>query len=104
MLDKATAISTANRYANEIKKQYNPFAIVLFGSYISGSPHEDSDIDIAVVFNGFNGDWYDTSVNLWRISCNVSLDIEPHLLDITKDLSGFVQHILKTGEFIYKTA
>ena len=50
MLDKATVISTANEYVNEIKKQYDPFAIVLFGSYMNGNPHEYSDIDIAVVF------------------------------------------------------
>ena len=101
MLDKATVISTAYRYADEIKKQYNPSAIVLFGSYINGIPHEDSDIDVAVVFNGFTGDWYDTRVDLWRISEKVSLDIEPHLLDTTKDKSGFAEHVMKTGDIIY---
>ena len=104
MLDKKTAIITANRYAEEIKKQYDPFAIVVFGSYISGSPREGSDIDVAVVFNNYSGDWYDTTVNLWRISEKVSLDIEPHLLDITKDASGFAEHVLRTGEYIYRAA
>ena len=104
MLDKTAVIITANKYAEEIKKQYDPFAIVVFGSYINGNPADNSDIDVAVVFNGYNGDWYDTTVNLWRISEKVSLDIEPHLLDITKDASGFAEHVLKTGEYIYKAA
>ena len=102
MLDKATVITTANRYATEIKKQYNPHAIVLFGSYVNGNPHEDSDIDIAVVFNGFNGDWLKETANLWRISSNISYDIEPHLLDTTNDRSGFTDYVLKTGNIIYK--
>ena len=104
MLDKAAVISTVSKYADEIKKQYDPFAIVVFGSYVNGKPHDDSDIDVAVIFNGFNGNWYDTAVDLWRISEKVSLDIEPHLLDITEDKSGFTRHVLETGECIYKTA
>ncbi len=33
----------------------NPAAIILFGSYVNGTPHDDSNIGIAVVFNGFSG-------------------------------------------------
>lgn len=102
MLDKATVISTANRYASEVKKEYKPHAIVLFGSYNNGSPHEDSDIDIAVVFNGFKGDWLKECANLWRISSNISFAIEPHLLDTANDRSGFADYIMRTGDIIYK--
>jgi len=104
MLDKTTVISTAQRYSDEIKKRYNPFAIILFGSHINGTPHEDSDIDVAVVFNGFSGNWYDTVVDLWRISEDVSLDIEPHLMDTTKDPSGFTDYVMRTGDVIYKAS
>ena len=102
MLDKATVISTARRYADEVKKQYEPLAIVLFGSYVNGTPHEESDIDIAVVFNGFEGDWLKEAANLWRISSNISYDIEPHLLDTTDDKSGFTEYVLRTGSIIYR--
>ena len=101
MLDKATVMKTANKYAEEIKKQYNPHAIVLFGSYNNGNPHDDSDIDIAVVFNGFDGDWLKESANLWRISSNISFAIEPHLLDTINDKSGFADYVMRTGEVIY---
>ncbi|MDR2149192.1 MAG: nucleotidyltransferase domain-containing protein [Tannerella sp.] len=103
MLDKETVITTANRYADEVKKQYNPFAVVLFGSYVNGNPHKDSDIDVAIVFNDYNGDWYDTAVDLWRISEKVSLDIEPHLMDTTKDPSGFTDYVLRNGNIIYQS-
>jgi len=102
MLDKSTVISAVRRYSDEIKKRYNPTAIVLFGSHIDGTSHEDSDIDVAVVFNGFVGNWYDTTVDLWRISESVSLDIEPHLLDTAKDKYGFADHVMKTGDIIYQ--
>ena len=104
MLDKATVKEIAEKYAEEVKKMLNPNAILIFGSYINGNPHEWSDIDIAVVCNGFAGDWYKTTIELSRLSRQISLDIEPHLLDETCDRSGFVSHVLKTGEFIYKQA
>jgi len=32
--------------------------VLLFGSYIKGTPREDSDIDIAVISSVFKGDRY----------------------------------------------
>ena len=100
MLDKKAAISAVNRYADVVKKEYSPFAVVFFGSYINGEPHEDSDIDIGVVFDGFNGDWLETSSRLWRLRREISLDIEPHLLDKQNDRSGFTAYVLKTGNIV----
>jgi len=77
---------------------------LIFGSYVNGNPHEYSDIDIAVICNDFKGDWYETVMELCGLSWNISFDIEPHLLDTTKDRSGFVAHVLKTGEFVYRAA
>ena len=100
MLDKETVRELARRYADEVKKILNPTAIVIFGSYINGNPHEWSDIDIAVIVNDFQGNWLETASMLCGLSWNISFDIEPHLLDETCDKSGFVSHVLETGEFI----
>jgi predicted nucleotidyltransferase len=81
-----------------------PSAVILFGSYVNGVPHEDSDIDIAVIINDFRGDWLETASLLCGLSWEVSFDIEPHLLDETQDRSGFVAHVVKTGEVIYRAA
>ena len=35
---------------------------------------------------------------------DISYDIEPVLLDSTKDKSGFVADIFKTGQIIYRAA
>ena len=104
MLDKRTVREIAAKYATEVRKILNPVAIVIFGSYINGNPHEWSDIDIAVIMNDYQGNWLETASMLWKLTRSVSIDIEPHLLDETRDKSGFVEHVMKTGEYIYKTA
>ena len=102
MLDKGTVIATVERYAEAVAKEFSPSVVVLFGSYVNGIPHEDSDIDVGVVFDGFKGDWRQTASRLWRLRRGVSFDIEPHLLDSANDKSGFVKHIFQTGQIIYK--
>ena len=102
MLDKTTAIETARRYAESVKNEFSPSAVVLFGSYVNGTPNDDSDIDVGIIFNGFNGDWRKTSSRLWDIAYDISWDIEPHLLDSKNDKSGFVKHVFKTGQIIYQ--
>ena len=102
MLDKTTVTNYARRYADEIVKKYNPYAVVLFGSYANGNPHEYSDIDIAIVFNGFHGDWLAVSKDFWRTTENISKWIEPILLDTKSDKSGFAEYVMRTGDVIYK--
>ena len=102
MLDKAAVKKIAERFANEVKKILTPDAVLMFGSYINGGAHEYSDIDIAVICNDFDGNWYETMVELNVISHEISFYIEPHLMDTNRDRSGFVEYVLKTGEYIYK--
>ena len=100
-MDKRTVIDTVEKYADAVTKEFSPAAIVLYGSHAKGDAREDSDIDVAVIFDGFTGDWLKTSASLWRLTENISLDIEPKLLDSATDKSGFVRHVLKTGQMIY---
>jgi predicted nucleotidyltransferase len=104
MLDKTAAREIAVQYADEVKKVLTPNAIVLFGSYVDGKPHEWSDIDIAVIMNDFQGNWLETASMLCSLTRRVSIDIEPHLLDKLYDKSGFVEYVIRTGEVLYKTA
>jgi len=104
MLDKARVREIAEIFANEVKKVLNPTAIVIFGSYVNGKPNEKSDIDIAIIVKDFKGDWLEVGTMLCGLSREISFDIEPHLLDENYDRSGFVEHVKKTGEYIYKAA
>jgi len=106
MLDKGKVREIASEYSEAVKKVLNPDKVILFGSYVNGNPHAESDIDIAVFVKGIDGeDWYNARILLQKIRRNKTfLDIEPHLLDETQDPSGFVEHVIKTGEVIYQSA
>ena len=107
MLDKTKVREIAIEYSEEVTKVLNPYKIILFGSYANGNPHSESDIDIAVLVTGVDGeDWYNARIKLQDIRWDKDkfIDIEPHLLDETNDPSGFVEYVIKTGEVIYQSA
>ncbi|MCL2019005.1 MAG: nucleotidyltransferase domain-containing protein [Oscillospiraceae bacterium] len=106
MLDKTKVRKIASEYSEAVKKILNPDKVILFGSYVNGNPHEWSDIDIAVLVKDIKGeDWYNARIDLSRICWDKGdfSGIEPHLLDETYDPSGFVEHVIKTGEVIYSS-
>ena len=103
-MDRKTAIELANQYALLVADEINPSSILLYGSFASDKAHSSSDIDVAVIFNGFNGNWLKTSALLWKLRRDISDDIEPILLDSTKDPSGFVEEVIRTGEVLYSAA
>lgn len=96
-MDKGTALKFSREYADRIRKQFPTYKIVVYGSYVSGEPTEESDIDIAVITSGFSGNWLEISSKLWEETENVNTKIEPVLLDAKEDPSGFCEHVLKTG-------
>ena len=100
MLDKATVMSMSLRYASEVERLLNPQAVILFGSHAKGTAHADSDIDIAVILNGFTGDYLETSKQLYKLRRYISADIEPVLLDSSHDESGFVAEVFRTGQVL----
>ena len=100
MLDQATVMSMSRRYASEVERYLKPQAVVLFGSHAKGTAHADSDIDIAVILNGFTGDYLETSKQLYKLRRHISADIEPVLLDSSHDESGFVAEVFRTGQVL----
>ena len=99
-MDKNAALTVATEYAIEVRKVLNPFAIIMYGSHANGTATIDSDIDIAVIFDGYSGNWLQDSALLWKLTRKVSTDIEPILLDRSKDPGGFVEAIVSTGEIL----
>ena len=105
MLDKEKVREIAYQYSIEVAKVLSPDKIILFGSYVNGTPNSESDIDIAIFVNELNNDaWYKTRIILQDLRWNRTfLDIEPHLLEEAHDRSGFAEHVIKTGEVIYQS-
>lgn len=95
-------IEIARLYAERVKAAMPVKMVVLYGSHVSGKPHKDSDIDIAVVVNEFRGDYLKASANLFNLVRGISTRIEPVLLSKKNDKSGFVEHVLSQGKIIYK--
>jgi predicted nucleotidyltransferase len=100
-MDKKQALTYAHLYASEVIKELQPEQIVLFGSHAADEAKAESDIDVAVIFNGLPGDHYNISTLLWKLTRRVSSYIEPVLLDLSDDKSGFAEEILKRGEVVY---
>ena len=90
--------NSINKFIEEIKKQYNVTAIILFGSYAKGTENEDSDIDIAVISDDFE-DIYDCMAVLMGMTWDIDARIEPHPIKIKDFEEGnpFVQEIIDTG-------
>jgi predicted nucleotidyltransferase len=101
-MDKKTALIIAQQYVDEVVKEMKPDKILLFGSYVNGSVRAESDIDIAVIFDGFKGDWFQACIKLSNLTWDISTSIEPVLLDSLDDKNGFVKEVLRTGELIYQ--
>jgi predicted nucleotidyltransferase len=102
-MDKEEALRIAETYADIVAKEFNPKQILLFGSYLNGTPHEYSDIDIAVVCDKYEGpgDWWDGATRLVSICWDVEPSIEPHLLELSDDPWGFAHKVVATGKVLY---
>jgi len=103
-MEHADALTKAAQYADQVKEQFKPEAIVLFGSHANGDFTEGSDIDVAVVFQDFRGNYLETAAQLWELRRGISYAIEPHMLDSAADPSGFARYIMNTGRVLYKAA
>jgi predicted nucleotidyltransferase len=100
MLDKGTVVDYATRYAQAVAREFQPVQIVLFGSYVNGNPTADSDIDVAVVFDGFNGNRWDTEAKLWGLTIGISTCIEPTFID--RSYNDFYLEIMRHGRVVWQ--
>jgi uncharacterized protein len=84
-----------------IRQKYPEFQQALvFGSYAKGHPHDNSDIDLALIFNELKeSDRFNFQVQLMLLAANIDSRIEPHPLSIEDFNSGnpMAAEIRKTG-------
>lgn len=99
-MDKNEAISKVAQYKVLVDKHFNVENIILFGSYAKGDQNEDSDIDVAIVVNSIDQDFFTYAPLLWKLRREIDDRIEPILIDKNKDDSGFLKEIFRTGLII----
>lgn len=98
-MDKEHAIELAKRYKTAIAEHLQIKALYLYGSFSKGTYNANSDIDIAVVVDKLNDDYFADTPLLWRIKRKISNLIEPVLL--TEDTQNpLYTDIIKTGILI----
>lgn len=95
-MDKSEAINIVKRYKDAISEQYKPVAVYLYGSYSKGTQREDSDIDVAVVINKMQGDWFSNVPGLWKAGRQVNSLIEPVLIEESNP-SPLYEDVLRNG-------
>lgn len=95
-MDKEQAINIAKRYKDLVAEVLPIKALYLYGSYSKGSHTAESDIDIAVISDKVDDDYFADTPILWKLRRKVSNLIEPVLL--TPDMSNpLYADIVKTG-------
>jgi predicted nucleotidyltransferase len=104
-MGKEKIIDAVRKYSDLVVQKYPVKMIVLFGSYARGNAWELSDIDIAVVLDKVEGDFFTEWGKLTMLAIGINSLIEPLLIeDSEAEPSGFLEEILKYGEVIYRKA
>jgi len=96
-MDNEEILAKLRQYKKLLSQQLKFDKLILFGSWAKGTARAESDIDVAVVVNGIQGDFFSTRPLLWKIRRQVDDRIEPVLLDEDHDNSGFLHEIMKHG-------
>jgi len=99
-MDKNQVIEVVKKYALLVNEKIKPDKVILYGSYARGNWQENSDIDVAVVFDCLNADCLETMALLYKLRRGIDDRIEPVLLEKSNDSSGFLAEIMKYGETI----
>ena len=75
---KSSTINLIKKYIVRLKENnISVERVLLFGSYIKGTPREDSDIDIAVISSAFKGDRYSDRRLIVPLRRGIDSRIEP---------------------------
>lgn len=93
------------RYARAIAEEFHPDKIILFGSYVYGTPHENSDVDLLVVMP--TGNQHSQAVRIrWRLAAPFPLDL---LVRTPKEMKwrleegeSFLTTIVSQGKVLYE--
>ncbi|MDP4011463.1 MAG: nucleotidyltransferase domain-containing protein [Candidatus Roizmanbacteria bacterium] len=89
---------------NQLEKE-NPQAIVLFGSYAWGNPHEDSDLDILMIKQSDKSRLSERYADIrLRIKTDIPLDLmvlSADEVNTYKKINPFISDILQRGKLIY---
>ncbi len=100
---KASIINLIKKYIARLKENnISVEKVLLFGSYMQGTPREDSDIDIAVISSVFKGDRYSDRRLIIPLRRGIDSRIEPIPFTPEDYAEGgmLIDEIKRTGQVI----
>ena len=93
-------------YVEEVVKNLNPYLVILFGSFATGSINEGSDVDILVVAD-FEEGFLDRIKKLMDTN-KFGIPIEPvgytpeEFKEMKKRKNAFIMEVMEKGKVLYK--
>lgn len=96
-MDKKKVVEKLRAYKSLLEEHFELENVYLFGSYAYGKPRKDSDIDVAVVVDKIEGDYFLNTPLLWKLRRKIDDRIEPVLIDRNYDDADFLGEIKKYG-------
>lgn len=100
-MDYIEAIENVKKYSDLVNKEMHPEMIILYGSYAKGTAREDSDIDVAVIYDKVpDEDFLKKYQLLYKLRRDIDCRIEPKLIERENDESGFYETVIKTGKIV----
>ncbi|MBL7112522.1 MAG: nucleotidyltransferase domain-containing protein [Bacteroidales bacterium] len=96
-MDKAEAIEKIRRYRLLLKEHFDLDKVYLFGSYARGTQREDSDLDVAIIVNSLDRDYFSVTPLIWKLRRQIDDRIEPVLIEKGNDRGGFLDEIQRNG-------
>jgi predicted nucleotidyltransferase len=96
-MDKREAINKVKAYRLLLNDYFQLENVYLFGSYAKNTNREDSDIDVAIVVNHIEGDYFSITPLLWKLRRQIDDRIEPILIEKDFDDANFLADIQKFG-------
>jgi predicted nucleotidyltransferase len=102
MVTKQIALETARAFVQECKAQGLPIhRAFMFGSYVHGTPHEGSDIDLLLVSKIFTDNIFTNLKTYAKINIRYPIiETHPVPLSALTDGNEFVEKITKEGVMI----
>lgn len=96
-MDKAEAIKKVKQYSTLLSDYFPIESVYLYGSYAKNTNREDSDIDVAIIVNKLEGDYFSVNPIFWKLRRQIDDRIEPILIEEDFDDADFISEIKAHG-------
>jgi len=96
-MDKADVINKLKACKFLIKKHLEIDKMYLFGSYARNTNTDNSDIDVGIIVDKADKDFFKINTLLWKLRREIDDRIEPILIEKDFDAADFIGEVKSYG-------